>query len=61
MAKMLLDKAKIKYTVYSDVKPNPTIENVQYGVMEYKKNNNSSKSVGASDWCVITVILYVEV
>ena len=28
----LLDKAGFPYTVYSDIKPNPTIENVQNGV-----------------------------
>ncbi len=28
----LLDNAKVKYTVYSDVKPNPTIDNVMDGV-----------------------------
>ena len=28
----VLDKAKIKYTIYSDVKPNPTIKNVLDGV-----------------------------
>ncbi len=32
----LLDKAEIPYTVYSDIKPNPTIENVQNGVVAYK-------------------------
>ncbi len=32
----LLDKAEIPYTVYSDIKPNPTIENVQNGVAAYK-------------------------
>nr|WP_317423368.1 iron-containing alcohol dehydrogenase [uncultured Acidaminococcus sp.] len=28
----LLDAANIPYTVYSDIKPNPTIANVQHGV-----------------------------
>ncbi len=32
----LLDKAEIPYTVFSDIKPNPTIENVQNGVAAYK-------------------------
>ena len=32
----LLDEAGISYTVYSDIKPNPTIENVQHGVDAYK-------------------------
>ncbi len=31
----LLDAAKIPYTLYSDIKPNPTIENVQHGVAAY--------------------------
>ena len=32
----LLDKEGIAYTLYSDIKPNPTIENVQHGVQEFK-------------------------
>ena len=32
----LLEKAEIPYAVYSDIKPNPTIENVQNGVAAYK-------------------------
>lgn len=32
----LLDKEGIAYTVYSDIKPNPTIENVQNGVKAFK-------------------------
>ena len=32
----LLDKAGIPYTVYSDIKANPTIENVQNGVEAFK-------------------------
>ncbi|MGM9609781.1 MAG: lactaldehyde reductase [Eubacteriales bacterium] len=31
----LLDEAQFPYTVYSDIKPNPTIENVQHGVKAY--------------------------
>ena len=34
----LLDEAKIAYTLYSDIKPNPTIQNVQHGVEEFKKS-----------------------
>lgn len=33
----VLDKAKIKYKIYDDVKPNPTIANVLGGVEECKK------------------------
>ena len=33
----LLDKAGIAYDIYSDIKPNPTIENVQNGVAAFKK------------------------
>lgn len=33
----LLDKAKIKYAIYSEIKPNPTIENVKNGVKAAKK------------------------
>ena len=32
----ILDKAGYDYEVYSDIKPNPTIENVQSGVSAYK-------------------------
>lgn len=32
----LLDAAKIPYEVYSDIKPNPTIANVQHGVEAFK-------------------------
>ncbi len=32
----LLDEASIPYTVYSGIKPNPTIENVQEGVAAFK-------------------------
>ena len=32
----LLDAAAIEYTLYTDIKANPTIENVQHGVAEFK-------------------------
>ncbi len=32
----LLDANGIDYVIYSDIKPNPTIENVQHGVDAYK-------------------------
>ena len=32
----LLDEAGLPYEVYSDIKPNPTIENVQHGVQAFK-------------------------
>ncbi len=35
----LLDKAGFAYEVYSDIKANPTIENVQGGVQAFKKAN----------------------
>ena len=38
----LLDKAGIAYEIYSDIKPNPTIENVQNGVAAFKKANADS-------------------
>ncbi len=34
----LLDEAKIPYDVYSDIKPNPTIQNVQHGVVAFKES-----------------------
>ena len=33
----LLDKAKVPYAVYTDIKANPTIENVKNGVKAFKK------------------------
>ncbi len=33
-----MDKAGMAYEVYSDIKPNPTIENVQSGVKAYKES-----------------------
>ena len=38
----LLDEAGIEYNLNTDIKPNPTIQNVQNGVKLYKKNNNDS-------------------
>lgn len=35
----LLDKAGIAYHVYSDIKANPTVENVKKGVEEFKEHN----------------------
>ena len=32
----VLDAASIAYELYSDIKPNPTIENVQHGVAAFK-------------------------
>ena len=32
----LLDEAGLPYEIYSDIKPNPTIENVQHGVQAFK-------------------------
>lgn len=34
----LLDNAKLEYEIYSDIKPNPTIENVKDGVDAFKKS-----------------------
>ncbi len=33
----LLDKAKVSHAVYSEIKPNPTIQNVKDGVKAFKK------------------------
>ena len=38
----LLDAAGIAYTFYTDIKPNPTIENVQNGVKAFKEFNADS-------------------
>ena len=42
----LLDAANIPYAIFSDIKPNPTIENVQNGVEAYKAS-------GAD--CIVTI------
>lgn len=34
----VLDKAKLDYEIYSDIKANPTIENCQHGVDAFKKS-----------------------
>ena len=34
----VLDNAKIDYTVFSEIKPNPTIENVQAGVKAFRES-----------------------
>ena len=38
----ILDSANIEYYVFSDIKPNPTIENVQNGVKAFKECNADS-------------------
>ena len=38
----LLDAAGFAYTIYSDIKPNPTIENVQHGVATYQASGADS-------------------
>ncbi len=42
----VLDKASFPYVIFSDIKPNPTIENVQAGVAAYKAS-------GAD--CIVTI------
>ena len=34
----ILDASKIRYEIYSDIKPNPTVENVQNGLVVLKKS-----------------------
>ena len=38
----LLEKAGFPYTLYSEIKPNPTIENVQTGVAAFKESDADS-------------------
>ena len=35
----ILEESNLEYEIYSNIKPNPTIENVQNGVSAYKKSN----------------------
>lgn len=37
--KNILEESNLEYEIYSNIKPNPTIENVQNGVNAYKKSN----------------------
>ena len=38
----MFKKAKISYSTYSDIKPNPTIQNVKDGIRAFKKNSCDS-------------------
>ena len=44
----LLDKEAIPYTIYSDIKPNPTIENVKNGVEAFKKCGADSMKISGT-------------
>ena len=44
----LLEKENIPYFLYSDIKPNPTIENVQHGVEQLSPMLRRSASSSAS-------------
>ena len=35
----ILDEAKVNYALFSEIKPNPTVENVQAGVKAFKEAN----------------------
>ena len=35
----ILEESNLEYEIYSNIKPNPTIENIQNGVNAYKKSN----------------------
>lgn len=52
----ILDNAGLPYDIYSDIKPNPTIENVQTGVEAYIKSGadygrNGGNGYGCADAC----------
>ena len=46
----VLDNEKLAYEIYSDIKANPTIENVQNGVQAFKDAGASSRSAEALPW-----------
>ena len=47
----ILDKAQIKYELFTEIQPNPTIENVKSGVKAAKKANKKIFVLNAgSDW-----------
>ena len=58
----LLDKEGMTYEIYSDIKPNPTISNVQNGVKAFKKSGadyiiaigGGSSMAGLLDDCIGT-------
>mgnify|MGYP003484151915 CR=1 FL=1 len=54
MVSDVLDEAGIPYEIYSEVKPNPTVTNVQMGVEAFKKSGadcSNSSSWEASGVC----------
>ncbi len=44
----VLDEIGVQYTFYTDIKPNPTIENVQNGVKAFKEFNADCIIAGAA-------------
>ena len=50
----ILESENISYEIFSEIKPNPTIENVQSGVAEYKKSGadcTENRSSPCGDRC----------
>ena len=45
----ILDKEGLAYEIYSDIKANPTIENVQHGVQAFKNSGADYISQSAAD------------
>ena len=45
----VLDAAEIVYDIFSDIKPNPTIENVQNGVAAFKASGADCTPMAFSD------------
>ena len=45
----ILDKEGLAYEIYSDIKANPTIENVQHGVQAFKNSGADTSSQSAAD------------
>ena len=52
----VLDNADIDYEIYSEIKPNPTIENVQTGVAAFKASGASIPVAAVSPFGIDDII-----
>ena len=66
----ILDAANMAYEIYSDIKPNPTIENVQSGVAAYKASGadymitvggGSSMDTGKAIGIIIILSMHLQI
>ena len=64
----LLEKANIPYVLYSNIKPNPTIENVQTGVAAFKESAadciiaiGGGSSMDTSSFVLLFLLRYIRI